>query len=246
MRPRTLVAALAVVAVASVCVRLGFWQISRWHEKQALNGTMRHALEEPAIPLAGQLPPLDSLLHRRVEVRGTFDLAHQVLLSARSNAGAPGVHVVTPLRLSDRPLAILVDRGWLYSPDAATARPQDFPELGELTIVGVAEPARRGAGGAALRAIPADSARVYSARWIDLDSLRTRIPYALAPFTLRQLPGSGVPENPRRLAPLPFDESMHVSYAVQWFLFAAILIGGSLALAQSRRTLARREAGTSS
>jgi cytochrome oxidase assembly protein ShyY1 len=38
---------------------------------------------------------------------------------------------------------------------------------------------------------------------------------------------------------------MHVSYAVQWFLFAAILLGGSAALAWSRRSggAADRSAG---
>jgi cytochrome oxidase assembly protein ShyY1 len=33
-----------------------------------------------------------------------------------------------------------------------------------------------------------------------------------------------VPSFPRRLDPLPIDEGPHLSYAVQWFLFAGLAI----------------------
>ena len=113
--------------------------------------------------------------------------------------------------------------------------PQGYPEPGERTVLGVAESLRRGAGGPPIRILSSASPALYSSRWLDLDSLSKRFPYALAPYVLRQLPGAGVPERPLRRAPRPLDETMHVSYAVQWFLFAAILLVGSAALARSRR-----------
>ncbi|MBI3540136.1 MAG: hypothetical protein HY076_07670, partial [Candidatus Eisenbacteria bacterium] len=131
--------------------------------------------------------------------------------------------------------AILVERGWLYSADAATARPQSYLEPGERTVRGIVEELRRGAGGRALRAIEQDSVTLWSARWLDADSLRARLPYPIADYALRQTPGPGIPDMPRRELPHPYDEMLHVSYAVQWFLFATILIGGSAVLAWSRR-----------
>src|SRR6185503_4476505 len=157
----------------------------------------------------------------RIEARGRFDESRQVLLSGRAHAGSPGVHLVTPLLLGDGSTAVLVDRGWLYAADAAFVIPDRASEPGERAVLGVAERLRRGAGGPALRLLPADSTTLYSARWLDLDSLATRFPYRLLPVALRQLPGPGVPEKPIREKARLLDETMQVSLAVQWFLFAA-------------------------
>jgi surfeit locus 1 family protein len=236
VRLRFLWISLVVLTAAAVCVRLGFWQISRWHEKRALNAGQRSALARPPLMIRSVSVSLDSSRGRRLEARGHFDESRQILLSGRAHDGAPGVHVVTPLVLSDGGSAVLVDRGWLYAQDAAFARTGDASEPGAQRVLGVGEPLRRGAGGPPLRLLPAEGAALYSARWLDLDSLTSRFPYALAPVVLRQLPGPGVPDKPLRQAPTPANESMHLSYAIQWFLFAAIILGGSAALVWSRRS----------
>lgn len=242
MKPLTWIALIAVVIMASVCVRLGFWQLARWREKQVLNARQRAALAAP--PLRQPWPAAAQLAGRVVEVRGRFDESRQVLLSARARRGAPGVEVVTPLvvdggafGLRDADSAVvLVNRGWLYAGDATTARPQDCPEPGERVIRGIAEPlARVSPREGTLRDLRAEGIQLYSARRLDADALRERWPYALSPFVIRQLPGPGVPPQPARAEPRPYNETMHLSYAVQWFLFAAILTGGSAVLAWSRR-----------
>ncbi|TMA23768.1 MAG: hypothetical protein E6J87_24855 [Deltaproteobacteria bacterium] len=57
----------------------------------------------------------------------------------------------------------------------------------------------------------------------------------------------GLPESAReptlveRPIPEPYevpDEAMHLSYAIQWFAFAVIIAGGSLALATRRKPAA--------
>ncbi len=234
MKPRTVLVAFAVVAMAGTCVRLGFWQVSRLHEKQRLNASLRAALAAPPVELGGRPAPLDSVLGRRVSARGRFDEARQVLLADRPYEGSPGVEVVTPLLLPGGS-ALLVDRGWLYAGDAATAAPGDYPEPGERTVTGLAQALPRDGGGAPFRRLPAGARAVWSARLLDRDSLAARFPYPLAPYVVRELPGPGVPARPRRLPPRPYDEFMHVSYAIQWFLFATILLGGSLAVSLGRR-----------
>jgi surfeit locus 1 family protein len=234
MKLRSLLAVVIVVTVAAVCVRLGFWQISRWHEKQRLNAAQRAALVAPPVELGSEPVPLDEVRGRRVRLRGRFDETRQVLLAGRAHDGAPGVDVVTPLLL-DGGSAVLVDRGWLYAADAATARPQDHPEPGEHEVTGLVEPLAR-----ARRAVPtvrlaAREVTLWSASALDPDTLARRFPYPLAPYVVRQLPGPGVPARPLRSPLRPYDETMHVSYAIQWFLFAAILVGGSLAVVSTRR-----------
>ncbi|HEY2955262.1 MAG TPA: SURF1 family protein [Candidatus Eisenbacteria bacterium] len=235
MKPRTIVATVLVLAGAGLCVRLGFWQISRWHEKQALNAALRAALAGQAIAVAAPLPASSVVANRRIEVAGVFDESRQVLLSGRVQARLPGVEVVTPLVLPGDSVAVLVDRGWLYAPDAARARPQDFPERGPLVVRGIARTIALHPPRLPWLALERDSARtLWSAHALDPDSLAPRFPYALAPWLLIELPGPRVPEKPLRSAPHPYDEFTHVSYAIQWFLFAAILLGGSAALAWSK------------
>jgi surfeit locus 1 family protein len=232
MKPRTAIGALLVLAVAATCVRLGFWQLARLEEKRAANASLAAAMSAPPILVSG--PTKESVVNRRVSVRGSYDESIYVVLVARAHDGAPGVELVTPLVIEGESTAVLVDRGWIYAADAATAAPRTVAEPGVHDVVGIAESMRHGAGGAPLRVTP-DSGVVYSARWLDLDSLQARVPWRLLPFALRQLPGPGVPDRPLRRPPQPMSEFTHVSYAIQWFLFAAILLVGSIFLARSRR-----------
>ena len=240
-RLRSLAVAAVVLAGTAVCVGLGFWQISRLHEKQALNAALRESLAAVPRALGPGLVPADSVVARPVEVRGRYDETRQVLLVDRTHDGTPGVEVVTPLVPAGATWAVLVDRGWLPSPDASSARPQDCAEPGERVVRGLPQPLPRGAPrtgdtrSAELRTLEVDSVRVWTTVRLDADSLATRFPYALAPYVVRALPGPGVPTRPLRLPPHPYDEFMHVSYAVQWFLFGAILLGGSLIVAWRRR-----------
>jgi surfeit locus 1 family protein len=235
MRLREVVLGLMVLAATAACVRLGLWQVARLREKQALNADMRARLATPALDLSGPFPP-DSAMHgRRIVVHGSYDEARQVLLSAREREGEPGVEVVTPFIRDTDSTAILIDRGWLPAADAITARPRDFPEPGPRAVSGVVEPYDPPGAGGSLALLAADSAFVLSAQRLVLDSLATHFPYALAPYVLHQLPGTDVPARPSRAAPRPHDEFIHVSYAVQWFSFAAIILGGSVALRLSRR-----------
>jgi surfeit locus 1 family protein len=241
MKLRHLAAIVFVAVMTTVCIRLGFWQISRLHEKQALNAAQRAALAAPPVNLGDAAIPVAAVQSRRVAITGTFDERHQFLLAGHVLDGSPGVSVVTPLVQADGERAVLVERGWLPADDASTGHPERFPEPGVRTVTGMAVPLQSGRGGPALHAIRSDSASLWSARWVDGDSIGARVPYALAAFIVRELPGAGVPDLPRRTVPRPYDEDMHRNYAIQWFLFAVILLGGSVILAWKSRHPKLRE-----
>ena len=234
MRPRTLLTPVLVVAVAGTCVRLGFWQLARLHEKQRLNASYRAALSSSPLSLGSAPEPTANLAGHRVLAGGVFDETRQVLLSNRSLHGSPGVEVITPLRLAGG-AAVMVDRGWLPAPDARTARPQDCREPGERSVVGLIEALPRGVGGPAWTALPGDTITRWSASRLDLDSLAVRLPYAVAPYVLRALPDRAAPGRPVRSTPEAPNEMMHLSYAIQWFLFAIILLVGSVVFASRGR-----------
>src|SRR5688572_18165973 len=91
---------LVSVPVAAVCAGLGVWQLSRLGERRAHNVEMGAAMAERT-------------------VTGRFDYGRQVVVVARVIRGSPAVIIVTPLILADS-TAVLVERGWLPSPDART------------------------------------------------------------------------------------------------------------------------------
>lgn len=237
MRPRTLLALALVLLGTGVCLRLGFWQVSRLAEKRAANAALRQALQAPPVVIEGAPPPLAAVESRRVLLAGRFDERVHILLSGRARGGAPGVHVVTPFLPEGETTAVLVDRGWLHAPDATRARPQDHREPPGRSVLGVARAIGRGQSGMPWRRLTTetDSVTLWSARTLDPDSVRGRLPYAVAPYVVAELPGAGVPAAPARAEPKPLDEAMHWSYATQWFLFGSILLFGSAFVAISRR-----------
>lgn len=254
-RPSPVLVLLGAVLVAAVCVRLGFWQVSRLHEKEALNRQLRAALVSAPIDLGAAdaiaSSDVDALRRGRVAARGQFDETRQFLLMGRAHEGEPGVAVVTPLLPDDGGPAVLVDRGWIPSIDGANAQPERFPAPGKRTIVGLAEPLARGVA----RTRPApyfrvemDSLHVWSTPRLDADSIEARLPYPVRAYVLKALPDqadsiavaeaakTSVFAGPLRWPVRPYDESVHRSYAGQWFAFALISLVGSIVLVLRGRT----------
>ena len=126
--------------------------------------------------------------------------------------------------------------------DAITAHPEAFPEPGVRRVEGLPVAIPDTAPQTRWVRLASDSATLWSTYTLSRDSLAARWPYALATLVVQQLPGPGVPAQPRREAPEPPDPSMHFWYAMQWFAIAGIVTWGGLAV--SRRALVRRGAGS--
>ena len=118
---RTRIVLLVVLAlvIATVCIRLGFWQLERLAERRAENARVAAGLAGAPIPIEAVSADSSQSRAQRVEVRGTFDYAHEITLINRSRDGAPGVNILTPLRIPGRDTAVIINRGWVYSPDGA-------------------------------------------------------------------------------------------------------------------------------
>ena len=116
--PRALIAIATILTL--IFLRLGFWQIGRLHQRQALNAELASRAVDSAVAIS-QLPTDTANAHyRRVSVQGTYDYDNEIVLTLRSREGSPGVNIVTPLRPDATDTALLVVRGWVYSPDGMT------------------------------------------------------------------------------------------------------------------------------
>src|SRR6185295_14467764 len=96
--PRAVIAIAAILTL--VFLRLGFWQISRLHQRQALNAELAsRAVGEPV--QLSQLPTDTAKAHyRHVRINGAYDYIHEIYLTLRSRDGSPGVNIVTPVRMT--------------------------------------------------------------------------------------------------------------------------------------------------
>ena len=220
---------LFAVVSAAVFVRLGIWQLHRLGERRARNTVISDRLRE-AERDAGSLALTDTtgIRFRRVRVTGTPDYDHELILAARSHKGAPGVNLLTPVRLAGRDTAVLVNRGWVYAADGATIDEERFRER-DSVFVGYAE------------VYPSPTGTTYAGKpkilaRLGADAAARAVPYPIALFYVVELGDStGAADRAARLTVPPLDEGPHAGYAVQWFAFAAIaLAGAAFVVKQSR------------
>lgn len=214
LRARILLS-LGCLAMAAIFARLGIWQVHRLRERRAANAIALAARSAPVISLGGPSGGADPV-GRRVRVRGRYDHTHDVVLRGKEYGGVPGVEIVSPLLMEGTRRAVLVNRGFVPSPDAVTVYPDSLREPGEQSVEGIALKITPGGGAPLQRGDETSWAR------LDLAALRARFPYPISAFYIQQTPDTALPRFPRRLAPPLLDDGPHLSYAIQWFAFAII------------------------
>ncbi|MBI3647717.1 MAG: SURF1 family protein [Actinobacteria bacterium] len=227
---RSLKVLLLAVAVAAVCVRLGIWQVSRLHERNAFVAALDRGLAASPVPIdellpAGVTADPEAIRYRRVQVTGTYDPSHEVVLYGRGlSAEVNGNHVLTPLLMSDG-RAIVVDRGWV--PERYNDPPVGpaAPPAGPVALTGILIPSEGGLPG------EGGGPRVTETRRVDLAQLSSQLPYPIEPLYLLLRSQDPAPSSLPRPAPflLP-DAPPHLSYAIQWFSFATIALVGAAIL----------------
>lgn len=233
MSRRQIVAALIGIVAAAVFVRLGVWQLARLRTRRLENDLKVARLVAPPHSPFGLMP--GTRRWRRITVAGTFDFDHQIVLAGRSHDGAPGVYIITPLRLDVAADPLLINRGWVYSGDAQTVDLAKFDETPHQTITGYVEEFELGGKG------PARTASTpYAWRRLDARDTPPAFPFPVAPFyVVAQLDSGAVQAAgaPIRLTLPSLDEGPHRGYAIQWFAFALIALAGSgVIIWRERRT----------
>lgn len=126
-----LVATMATVIGAALTVRLGVWQLSRGHEKEALHAAILAQQAKPSMDTAAVLKDktVFAQLHQSVRLEGRWLSQHTVYLENRPMQGRTGFIVLTPLQL-DSSTSVLVQRGWIprHQQDRTLLAPIETPQ----------------------------------------------------------------------------------------------------------------------
>ena len=230
---------LAGLVLVAAFIWLGIWQLDRNEERAERNAVIEANAQRDPVPVEDVVEPGSAVAPDQVwtpvRATGAYDVEHQLVVRLRPFEGQPGVHVLTPL-VTGSGDAVLVDRGFVPQEDVSASSP-DIPEPppGEVEIVGRVRASEegRGTGGDPVTG---------AIRYIDVDQIAARLPYPVYGAWVEVIDERPPPDLAPVRAPAPtLDAGPHLSYAVQWFLFACIGIGGFLLLARAESRLRRAD-----
>ncbi|MCC2032006.1 SURF1 family protein [Microbacterium sp. BWT-G7] len=216
--------ALAIV-FAIACAFLSNWQFTRNEERSGQLALVAANYDAPAVPLAdvipvgGALNPSDQW--RQVILEGRYLPEDQLLARNRPHGGTSAFEVLVPFRLDDGRV-VLVDRGWVRpgedqpEPDAVPAAP-----AGDVSVIVRLRPGEqlpssgRSAPDGQVPTInlPLIAATVSAETGEDLE---------LTAYGVMVTEDPAPAAAPEALESPSEDPGPHLSYAIQWILFAVM------------------------
>ena len=230
--PRWIVFHIVVLLAVVGMVMAVFWQLDRLDQRKTSNEGIEQRSSQPAVGLDEILLPgvdPDDVANRPVVVSGTF-LPDQIVLFNRSQNGRAVDNVITPLVLDDG-RTVLVNRGAIAVGD--TPPP---PPAVEVRVLGRIRPSDvRSRGGLT----DTEQETVSEVRRVDIAQIAPQLPGEVVPIYVELIatqPEVTIADPEPLLAP-QLSEGNHLSYAVQWFIFAlCVTIGWVLAVQRSLRS----------
>jgi surfeit locus 1 family protein len=220
-RPR-LAPSLTVAILLPLFLYLAYWQLQRADEKRVLQAEYDARAVGAVVMVEGRLQRPEALQFYHVVAKGHYETDHQILIDNRVHQGRAGYHVITPLRLQDSDVRLLVNRGWIplgedrgHLPAIATSK--DLQKImGVATVpaekyftLGQPEPLDRG----------------WRSVWqnMDLAQYTAAVPFPVQPVVVLLDPESDAGGFTRDWSRLDTGIAVHQGYAFQWFMLAAAL-----------------------
>lgn len=235
LKPKWLAFHLLVVAAVVLMVNLGFWQLHRWQDRREFNDEVRTRAAMATVEF-GEIVTTDvepeEVAWRTATVAGTYLADEQLQVINRSQAGVPGVHVITPLQLDSGSL-VLVNRGFV-----AATEPVPAPPTGVVSVTG----RLHGSEARHLGGLTDPEGELTEIQRIDIDRIAPQLPGPVAPVFIdlvQSEPAQG--SSPIPIADPELSDGPHLSYMIQWWIFSiAVVAGWVLAVRRSTRANEQR------
>lgn len=235
------------VLFAIACGFLSHWQFSRNEERSSQLALVDANYDAEPVSLAEALAPEGELEASKewspVRLTGSYLADDQLLVRNRAHGGTSAFEVLVPFRTDDGRV-LIVDRGWVPPgdpepvPDSVPA-----PPSGEATVIVRLRPSEMSpASGRTAEAGQVPTVHLPTIA----DTLPSRAPIETGAYGMlvSEQPSPAVAPNP---LPSPTeDPGPHLSYAIQWILFAIMGFGFIGYIIVSERRIRREEAAESS
>jgi cytochrome oxidase assembly protein ShyY1 len=245
LRPAWLLFHVVVVAAIVGMVAAGFWQLDRLAERKDFNRDVREQSQRAPIDLTSVLDDFDAgtldpstAEWLPVTVSGTY-VPDQVVEFNNSQGGQAGDNVLTAL-VSDADVTVIVNRGFI--PLGIDVPP---PPATEVDVVGYVRPSEVRSRGGLTDAD--DGEPLTEIRRIDIPRLAQQFPGEVAPVYVQLIDSDPDIEvgDPAPVVLPELDNGPHLSYAIQWFIFAiCVAVGWVLAVRRSLSVRARTRQAT--
>lgn len=210
---------LVAALFALVCVYLANWQFTRNVERATQNATVERNYEAPAVPrsdvigVGDRFNPDDEW--RPVTMHGQYDESAQLLVRNRPHGGSSAFEVLTPF-VSDDGSIFIVNRGWVPAGDNNLPDFVPEPPSGNVDVtvrLRPSEPLPRSGRTAPPGQVPTINLPAI-AKTLDSSEVVTGAYGELISET------PAAPQRPEGYERPSEDPGPHLSYAIQWILFA--------------------------
>jgi surfeit locus 1 family protein len=222
-----------IVFMTVIMIYLGFWQLRRANESQAILDRFNEQSIVQATSLSKALSLKDKR-YRMVKVEGYYDNEHPFLLDNQFHQHQVGYHVISVLKIPGQKQRLLIDRGWVPMQGARRRHlPQILPVENKVTVYGKIHQADK-------HLLLLGNIAEQGNDWprliqqINFDYIHQVLGAPVYPFVI-QLEKGQMHGYVRDWKPVMMSPQRHKVYAVQWFIMAFTLIILSIVLVMTRR-----------
>lgn len=208
----------AAIFFIVLTVNLGNWQLSRAQEKDDRQAKLNQLSQEPIISIPTSLIKLENYQFRKVEVHGTYVPSHTIYLDNKINRGRAGYQIITPVKLDESSMHVLINRGWVVAGRTRSELPEILTPIGKIMVSGIAE-------SPTMRTLELSTKVVSGQVWenFHLDRYRKATGLKIQPLVVLQ--ENKVKDGLLREWTRPDSgSSRNLGYAFQWFAMALAII----------------------
>ena len=213
IRPRWIALTVVLLFFIFLFFRLSNWQFDRYDQRILRNETTTAALSSAPKNIDSISQISDMQQWERVELNGTYLNDYSKLVRKQYLGNSLGFWILTPFEIGNGDI-FLINRGWIPIGTSA-AKNQDIPlaPAGKINLEGYLQPFNKSISQP--KDLPLNQVNTIDYKYFDFNISND--------FYL-QLSKSSPMDNQVAVIPLPeLSNGPHLSYAIQWILFALLL-----------------------
>lgn len=221
----SVVGLIAILICIPLFIHFGLWQYGKAQKQKMRQTSYLKSDQQEAETFPVYLNKLDKTnkeywQYKKISITGVYETKYQFLLDNQVHQTRAGYHVITPLKVKGSKQYVLINRGWI----PANATHSDVPTIKTPTevqqIIGqVWVPSERYFTLETQNDAQAAFKRVW--QYMDVSQYQATVPINISPLLIKLDPDSEAGGFARQWTVSFKRIATHMSYAYQWFGFAA-------------------------